>query len=412
MNIWIVNHFASPPEFETRVRNNVMAKYLIQKGHNVKIISASTIHNTDINLMEGMKSKIMEREYEGLNFVHIRTINYKTNGFKRILNHLQFPIILMMNYKKVSSKPDVIISDLGVMFSIFAYFISRRTKASFVQEIRDLWPESIVEFMGLSRTNLLVKILYSIEKWIYKKSKAVIFSMEGGPQYINDKKWNHIIPENKTFHITNGVDIEQYKYNQQNYQLNDEDLNNVCSFKVIYTGAIRQANQINTIIDAAKEIKNRGITDIEIILYGDGPDREEMEDYCSSMGLTNIKFKGSVDKKYVPYILSKGNLNILHYKPSNTWKYGGSQNKLAEYIVSGKPTISTINMNYNPLLKFECGSVTKSASPEDIVDEILKYKNMSSFELDRLSENLKEAIENLDYRNLTNKLEKILLNLS
>ena len=51
--------------------------------------------------------------------------------------------------------------------------------------------------------------------------------------------------------------------------------------------------------------------------------------------LKNVKFKGKVEKKYIPYILSKSNLNILNYKQADTWKYGGSQNKQFEYLASG-----------------------------------------------------------------------------
>lgn len=52
-------------------------------GHSVKIISASTLHNTDIDLLEASKSKIVEKTYEGLEFVHIKTSKYKGKWNKK-----------------------------------------------------------------------------------------------------------------------------------------------------------------------------------------------------------------------------------------------------------------------------------------------------------------------------------------
>ena len=58
------------------------------------------------------------------------------------------------------------------------------------------------------------------------------------------------------------------------------------------------------------------------------------------MGLTNIVFKGFVEKRYIPYILSKSQINILNLTDNSILKYGGSQNKLFEYMQSGKPILA------------------------------------------------------------------------
>ena len=49
-------------------------------------------------------------------------------------------------------------------------------------------------------------------------------------------------------------------------------------------------------------------------MYGDGDDRPILEKYCSDHGVNNVVFKGQVQKRYIPYILSKCNLSVLNYK--------------------------------------------------------------------------------------------------
>ena len=71
-------------------------------------------------------------------------------------------------------------------------------------EVRDLWPLSIVEYKGISNTNPIIRFLYKLERKIYKEADAIIFTMEGGKDYIKDKKWKDAVSFNKIFHINNG----------------------------------------------------------------------------------------------------------------------------------------------------------------------------------------------------------------
>ena len=106
-----------PPEFETRVRNNVMAKHLQKSGYEVKIFAASTLHNTDINLMRGSRSLFVEKNYDGLSFVHIRTSDYTGNGFRNC-EYVTIPLRFVRVARRIDPKPDVIICDLEAIFAL------------------------------------------------------------------------------------------------------------------------------------------------------------------------------------------------------------------------------------------------------------------------------------------------------
>ena len=87
--IWFVSHYSMPPEYEMRIKTQMYAHYLGQLGIDCTIFAASTIHNTDINLIEG-KEQYIERNYADLKFVHIRCSSYTKSYIKRILNMEQF----------------------------------------------------------------------------------------------------------------------------------------------------------------------------------------------------------------------------------------------------------------------------------------------------------------------------------
>ncbi|MEA4963997.1 glycosyltransferase family 4 protein [Lutispora sp.] len=408
-NIWIINHYAMPPQYETRVRNNVMAKYLIQKGYKVKIFAASTIHNTEINLIKDDNKLFVEKAYGELDFIHIRTSDYIGNGLSRIINMLQFPFRLLKVSKKIVQKPDIIICDLEAIFAWSPYLISRRFRTKFILEIRDLWPESIVVYKNISRNNLLIWLLYRLEKWIYRKADKLVFTMEGGKEYIIDKGWDKDIDMSKIYHINNGVDLEQFNYNKENYITKDDDLDDKNAFKIVYTGSIRQANNIRKIVNVAEAIKKKGNRDIRFLIYGDGTDRQILEKYCIERGIDNIIFKGYVEKNKIPYILSKCDLNIMHFSQSSLKKYGSSMNKMFDYLASGRPSVSDCKFGYDIFSKYKCGLSIDNANPEILAESVLKFYNMPKEEYDTYCQNALKAAQDFDFKILTDKLEKVIL---
>ena len=277
MNIWIVNHYAIPPSMGGLVRHYYFSKYLQKKGHTVKIFTSSKIHNTDINMIKD-RSLYREEMEDGVEYTFVRSRDYKGNGMDRVINMMDLPFktwkAMKLFYKK--QKPDVIYTSSPDLFvALFALRFGRKYKIPVVVEVRDLWPESIVEYNKISRKNPIIQILYQLEKWIYKKADQLIFTMEGGKEYIRDKGWDKVVDLKKVNHVNNGVDLEEFEENYKKYQINDSDLMNDSTFKVVYVGSIRQVNNLGTLVDAAKYLKDD--KSIQILIYGDGTEKKKLE---------------------------------------------------------------------------------------------------------------------------------------
>lgn len=410
MNIWIVNHYAIPPSMGGLVRHYYFSKYLQKKGHTVKIFTSSKIHNTDINMIKD-KSLYREEMEDGVEYTFVRSRDYKGNGLDRIINMMDLPFktwkTMKLFYKK--QRPDVIYTSSPDLFvAYFALLFGRKHKIPVVVEIRDLWPESIVEYNGMSRKNPIIQILYQLEKWIYKKADQLIFTMEGGKDYIRDKGWDKVVDLNKVNHVNNGVDLEEFEKDRCRYQLKDSDLEDENTFKVIYVGSVRRANNIENLVKVGEELKKRGQRNVKILIFGDGTDKEVLEKQCREKQLDNVTFKGKVEKKYVPYILSKSNLNILNYKQASTWKYGGSQNKQFEYLASGRPICSNVKMGYSIIRANHCGVEENITKVGQYTDIIIEYMNMDRTEYKKECENARETVRNYEYHVLTDGIEKIL----
>lgn len=409
--IWLVNPVAMPPKYEVRIQTLKRAQYLIEAGHDVTIIGGSYLHNTSINLITDNR-KFLKAEYDGIKFIHIKTNNYSGNGIMRFYNLILFNFRLFFLSKNFV-KPDVIAQIATVPFGNILYYVAKRFKAKNIVDVVDLWPESFVSYGLISKNNPLTKLAYWAEKWLYERADEIVFSMEGGKDYIIEKGWDigsgGKIDLNKVHYINNGVDLNDFDRNKNLYKIDDSDLENDSFFKVVYLGSIRLANNIKLLIDAAELLKDQ--KNIKFLIYGDGDDRAYLEDYCKINKLDNVIFKQKwIELKYVPYVLSKSSLNILNYMPSTILNYGGSQSKSFQYMASGKPICSNIKMGYCPITKYNIGIAKDFNSASEYASSILSFAEMDSFVYEIICNNARNAAKHYDYKKLTVNFEKLISN--
>lgn len=296
MHIWLINHYAVPPEYYPLARPTNFAKYLQRMGHTVTIFAASTVHNSDKNLITD-NARYREETVNDIHYVYIRCRNYQGNGGSRILNMCEFAWKLPGVCKHFARPDAIMATSMPPMSCAMGVHLARKYKCRGVAEIADLWPESIVAYGIAGPENPAVIVLRRLEKWIYKKADAVVFTMEGGYDYIVEQGWEKEIPRAKVHHINNGVDLEVFNYNREHEVFADPDLDDPDTFKVIYTGSIRMVNKVELLVEVAKILKEKGYDKVQLLLWGAGDQIDKIQTAINEKGLNNIKLKGVVLKK-------------------------------------------------------------------------------------------------------------------
>lgn len=406
--VWLLNHYATDMYFNRGGRHYWFAKNLLQKGYEPTIFCANTRHNGGATVETGV-GKFNIKITDEIPFVFVKTSSYSDNGLHRIRNMYSFYKNLFPASKenvKLNGKPDIILaSSVHPLTLVAGIQIAKKFGIPCICEVRDLWPESFVAYNIIKENNPILKLLYAGEKWIYKKADKLIFTMEGGRDYIIEKGWDKghggPIDLSKVYHINNGVDLEEFDYNREHYVLEDEDLMDESTFKVVYTGSIRLANKVGKIIDVAKILSDQNV---KFLIWGDGDQLEYLRERIKSENIKNVVIKGRVEKKYIPYIVSKSDLNLLNYSYHDIWKYGGSQNKNFEYLAAGKPILSTIKMGYDILEKYGVGISLEDQAVKNIGDSIISFLKMSKEEYSLMCDNARRAAQDYDFKLLTDKL--------
>ena len=233
--IWILNHYACLPSEFGGSRHYDFSVELVKRGYDVTIFAASYNHfNKTDRIGKGKEARKFEC-VDGVKFVWLKTFpKYRGNGLKRLINMFSYLIAMLKVYPEYE-KPDVVIGSSVHLFAcVAAYFISKRTGSRFFCEIRDLWPQTLIDMGKISKNHPLAVFFRIIEKFVYKKAEKTIVLLPNSYNYI---KQCHI-EESKLVCIPNGVNIEVFdrRIKDSNLKLPEElenDLNG--SFCCIYT---------------------------------------------------------------------------------------------------------------------------------------------------------------------------------
>ena len=361
-------------------RHYYFSKYLSKQGYDVKILTSSAIHNTNINMIDQSDGTAIKTKMFGeVEYTFIKTSGYQGNGLSRMINFLQFPYRLLRVYRKLE-KPDLIYTSSPTPFAALAgTILAKRLHVPLVLEIRDLWPETLIVYGGYSRKNPIIKIMYFMEKWMYKGADRIVFTFPGGIDYIREKKWDRAIDVSKIHNVNNGVDLKDFA-KDSSIPVDDDDLNDPSTFKIVYTGSIRKAYQIGNILDAAKLIGAQQ-DNIRFLIWGDGNEKGALVQRCVDENIQNVSFKGRVERQKIAAILARADVNILHLNPlgeAGLGRFGYSHNKLFDYLASGKPIVSNFTAAYDLIVSNHCGIVADGTSPEALADAILRIYRMPS----------------------------------
>lgn len=409
-NIWIMNHYAGSMFFDRGGRHYYFAKFLKAEGYSPVVFCANSKHNAKGHWYEDQSLWHEHTAQEiGVPFVFVAARSYVGNGKQRIFNMADF----YRNVKKAAreyaaknGRPDIIYaSSVHPLTLIAGIQLAKQFGVKCICEVRDLWPESLVAYGMLPRNNPITKALYIGEKWIYEKADRVIMTWPGGWDYICERGWDRAIPREKVIHIDNGVDLDAFLENTKN-AIEDADLSDEAHFKAIYTGSIRKVNNLKLLVDAAEILANRGNEKVKILVYGDGDQREALAE--QSKHLPNIVFKGRVPKTAVPYVLSRGDVSILHNSRSILDKYGQSQNKFFEYLAASRPVLMTYSVGHSVCKARNCGIELEDQTPEAVADGLEMLSRLPEADYRAYCENAKAASGDYDFKNLTKKLIRVL----
>ena len=358
MRIWIANHYASPPTYPGGTRHYNFAKRLINRGNEVVLIAANYNHFSHEFVYRGPLGKIDSSS--DVPFIWIPTAPYKGNTISRFYNMLSYGIkMTRKKYLPIAEKPDIIIGSSPHLFAALgALLLAKRLNVPFILEIRDLWPESLVDLGHISRYHPLILLMKTIERYLYKEADRIISLLPAVDTYLS----RYGIDPKKILWLPNSVDLDSINVETQPISK---------KFTVMYAGAHGLANDLETVIHAAAIIEKKyPANNITICLIGEGPEKSKLKKLAEEHNVSIVEFHDAVPKAQIYHVLNQADACLMLLKDSPVFRFGISPNKLFDYLVMSKPIIYGVKTPYNPIEKARAGLSINPSDPEALADAI------------------------------------------
>ena len=414
MNIWYLNHYATPHAYGLPGRPYYLARSFASFGHEVTIVCASWHHLRSQPAPNGVLKHIILSE--GVRYLHLPARPYKGNGWARLQNMLDYSKAIKHLEQMVKdatlSKPDLLIPSCVHLFSFApAYALAKIFKAKLIYEVRDIWPLSLVELSDVPRWHPLILWMRHLEKSAYQKADAVVSLL---PNALVHMQSRGLKPEKFNF-IPNGVSIDEW--DRESEPLPDEHLETFKRLRqggkliVVYTGAHGPPNALDQILDLAK-INGKETVPYHFVLIGDGVEKTKLMQRVEEENLSFISFLPRIPKEQVPSSIRETDICFIGWQNKNIYRFGISPNKIGDYFMGCKPVLHAVNAGNDPVSDANAGISVEPYNPELLDRALRRFINMTESEREALGANGREyAMRNLEWEVLGKQYASICENL-
>lgn len=253
-------------------------------------------------LYDGYENRWLRREEHGdVDVFYTKTIPASSgNLVRRSVKFVWFMLLATIVGLRYTSPSVVLATSPQPLTGVSGWIIARARRATFVYEVRDLWPETILAVSDFDN-RLVIWTLEQTVHFLYRRCDRLVVVSQAFVEPITDIG----VDRSKLAFHPNGIDPGFYDVEDESVEFDDVGDD---EFTVSYVGTIGRTHGLSIVLDAAAKLE-----DVQFVLVGDGAEREELERRAA--GQDNVVFTGRRPKDDVPHILRRSDVALVHLKP-------------------------------------------------------------------------------------------------
>lgn len=367
--VLVLNHYALPLDQGGGTRHIELFSQLDGRVWDFTIIAANRL---------GQSPDPFTTEDPHFALVHIP--RYNGNGRQRIAGWLLFALRAVGAGIRGRRPAVVYASTPHLLTPIAGWLLARLRRARFVLEVRDLWPESLVEFGFTRRGSFVHRALSLLETFLYKRADAIVTVTPGWTDYLQSQG----VERGRISTVSNGSDPEMFQPAGDANALRKR-LGNVEGALVVYAGAHGPPNGLDAALDAAREMPCT-----HFVLIGSGVDKSTLVTRAANEGLANVHFLDPMPKAELATLLWTADIGLHTLADMDLFRSGMSPNKLYDYMAAGLPVVSNAGgAAHDVIREAGCG---EPASPDGIATAVRRILERPASERARMGRQGREWV--------------------
>ena len=270
------------------------------------------------------------------------------------------------------------LKNVDVLFEDVSYSSFWTVKAAklkgikIVAMLQDVWPDNAVQSHLISQGSLLYRYFEMWQRYVYKNADRIICISDDMKKFIVSKN----VSSEKIDVIYNwGYSDEAVNIPwEKNKFVNKFELDRE-KFYAIYAGNIGKMQNVEIVVNAAKELQNR--EDIHFLIIGDGARRDAIENMAR--GLNNITMLPMQPRELAVHIYSAAGVNIIPLVAGGTKT--AMPSKTGVILSCGQPTVFCFDASerfISMVKKNKVGDVVAPENYKELAKVICKYSENSS----------------------------------
>jgi colanic acid biosynthesis glycosyl transferase WcaI len=337
MRILIVSQYYWPEDFAAGVYIHELAETLAKRDHQVTVLTAFP-HYPEGKIHVGYRHKLFQVQHkDGVRILRsfIYAVPRDRSLCLRSLPHLSFAFSALMAAAFTGGQDIAYIHMPVLPLGYVSLFISRLKRIPCVLGVKDMSAEALVQAGKLERGGRF-RLIEKCERYLYKAADHV--QVPGTHYKRRLIKWN--IPESKITIIPDWADpsvirsMPKKNEFRKSHGLHDK-------FVVLYSGNMGYSSDLETVIEAARELKY--CPRIHFVLIGDGVKRAGLEQQAVGWGLANITFLQFQTRDVFPQVLAAADVCLLTLNRQFT--NVAAQGKMYNIMSAGRPLLAVMDQS-------------------------------------------------------------------
>ncbi len=310
-------------------RHFEFARYLVERGHRVTVITSGVSYLTGANQVD----KETSTQGEDLRVLKAGTVGGLHRSFlMRLINFLSFTassFLIGLGVKHV----DLVWGTSPPIFqAVTAWALARIKRVPFLLEVRDLWPAFAVA-VGVLRNRPLIAASEWLERFLYRHADRIMLNSPGFRAHVQARGGHDIEV------VPNGADASMFDPAGDGAQFRKQHRLQE-KFVVLYAGAHGLSNDLGVVLQAADQLRED--KKIAVVLLGDGKDKQTLQNEASQMKLDNVIFVPPLPKAQMAEALAAADACLAILKPLKLYATV-YPNKVFDYLAAGRPVLVAID---------------------------------------------------------------------
>jgi glycosyltransferase involved in cell wall biosynthesis len=227
-----------------------------------------------------------------------------------------FGLFFYLLFKKTPRK--VLVQSPPLLLSFISVFVLSLKKKKIIVNVSDLWPLAAIELNAMKEDSFSHKLSLFMERYIYKKASVLLGQSNEIIEHIHS-----IFPEKNCFLYRNFPD-------QNNSLIEPKEEGQ--PIKIFYAGLLGIAQGV---LELCKKIDWK-THNVEFHIYGDGAEKQEINNLILSGELKNVFFHGIVNREVLHEKIKAYDVALV---PLKARIYGSVPSKIFEYSSLGFPIL-------------------------------------------------------------------------